>query len=174
MLLEAARLATKIHEGQKRSDGSPYILHPMRVAGQAMLHEGCEQMVCAAWLHDSLEDQPERTDIDDIRHMFGIGTAILIRELTNEYTKDRYQDWNRKKRKEHEVQRLSKVSPWGQTLKLLDRIDNLQDKPKRKDDKWLKVYLDESESLLIHLVDAHPRAQMTLKDEIKKLQRALR
>lgn len=164
MILQAAHMAAVIHDTQKRSDGSPYIYHPMRVAGRTMLADGSEQMVCAAWLHDTLEDQPDRTDLDMIRHRFGVGTVILIRELTNVFTKESFPDMNRAERKAHECNRLSTISPEGQLIKVLDRIDNLMDKPK-SDGRWQKLYLSESEGLL----EALTVAPSYLRNELKWL-----
>lgn len=52
-MVEAARaIATVAHEGHKRKDGTPYILHPMHVA------DAVESDVAkaVAWLHDVVED----------------------------------------------------------------------------------------------------------------------
>jgi (p)ppGpp synthase/HD superfamily hydrolase len=173
-IIAAAHMASVIHENQTRSDGTPYIYHPMRVAGRTMLIDGCEQMVMAAWLHDTLEDQPMKTDLDRIRQMCGVGTVILIRELTNVFEKDTYPDWNRKKRKEHELVRLSKISPEGQAIKILDRLDNLGDKPKKNDgNKWLSRYLEETDDLMNVLIDAPSFLLTELKSKVKHLRKGL-
>ncbi|MBS0394912.1 MAG: bifunctional (p)ppGpp synthetase/guanosine-3',5'-bis(diphosphate) 3'-pyrophosphohydrolase, partial [Proteobacteria bacterium] len=73
---EAYELAAEAHKGQKRLTGEPYITHPVAVAGiLADLHlDG--QTICAALLHDVIEDTP--TAKDDIRERFGAEIAELV------------------------------------------------------------------------------------------------
>ena len=63
---QAYKVAEKAHEGQKRSSGDPYITHPLAVA--AILLDYCmdTDTICAALLHDTVED----TDVtlDDLQH----------------------------------------------------------------------------------------------------------
>jgi (p)ppGpp synthase/HD superfamily hydrolase len=58
MEVRAIKLALQLHEGQKRKDGSPYILHPLRVMFAFRDDTGREGIVLrtAAVLHDVVED----------------------------------------------------------------------------------------------------------------------
>ena len=48
--------ALKVHDGQKRKDGKPYIVHPFAVAN-ILTENGAEKdLVCAGLLHDVIED----------------------------------------------------------------------------------------------------------------------
>jgi RelA/SpoT family (p)ppGpp synthetase len=73
---EAYELAAEAHKGQKRLTGEAYITHPVAVAGiLADLHlDG--QTICAALLHDVIEDTP--TAKDDILARFGREVAELV------------------------------------------------------------------------------------------------
>ncbi|MBS0373583.1 MAG: RelA/SpoT family protein [Proteobacteria bacterium] len=73
---EAYELAAEAHKGQKRLTGEPYITHPVAVAGiLADLHlDG--QTICAALLHDVIEDTP--TAKDEIRERFGAEVAEIV------------------------------------------------------------------------------------------------
>ena len=73
---EAYELANESHRGQKRLTGEAYITHPVAVAGiLADLHlDG--QTICAALLHDVIEDTP--TAIDEILSRFGREVAELV------------------------------------------------------------------------------------------------
>lgn len=52
--------ATINHEGQYRKDRkTPYIVHPARVASLVAQNGGSYIEICAAWLHDILEDCSE-------------------------------------------------------------------------------------------------------------------
>ena len=73
---EAFELASSAHKGQKRLTGEAYITHPVAVAGiLADLHlDG--QTICAALLHDVIEDTP--TAKDEILARFGREVAELV------------------------------------------------------------------------------------------------
>lgn len=55
---KAREFAIKAHEGQKRKfTFAPYIVHPASVAQKVLMSPYAdENMVCAAWLHDIVED----------------------------------------------------------------------------------------------------------------------
>jgi GTP diphosphokinase / guanosine-3',5'-bis(diphosphate) 3'-diphosphatase len=73
---EAFETAEAAHRGQKRMTGEPYITHPVAAALiLAELHlDG--QTICAALLHDVVEDTP--TAIDDIQSRFGREVAEIV------------------------------------------------------------------------------------------------
>ena len=73
---EAFELASSAHKGQKRLTGEAYITHPVAVAGiLSDLHlDG--QTICAALLHDVIEDTP--TAKDEILARFGREVAELV------------------------------------------------------------------------------------------------
>ena len=57
-IISAYEFAAKAHEGQKRSSGQDYIIHPLAVAN-ILLNLGMDtDTVCAALLHDVVEDTP--------------------------------------------------------------------------------------------------------------------
>jgi (p)ppGpp synthase/HD superfamily hydrolase len=59
----AIEFATRAHDGQVDKQGSPYILHPLRVG--ARLHEFGDTYVIAGLLHDVVEDTPHT--LEDLR-----------------------------------------------------------------------------------------------------------
>src|SRR3546814_4247712 len=63
-IARAYAIAASAHSGQTRKSGEDYITHPVAVAGiLAELHLD-EETLCAAILHDALEDTPlSRADI---------------------------------------------------------------------------------------------------------------
>lgn len=76
----AIAFATQAHQDQKRRSGEPYIVHPLLVSCIVAYFGGDEVMVCAALLHDVVED----TDftLDDVRHNYGDDIASLVDGLT--------------------------------------------------------------------------------------------
>ena len=73
-------LAKKLHDGQFRESGEPYVSHPIAVAEIVAKLELDTDSICAALLHDTVEDCG--VDIKDIEKEFGNETAILVDGLT--------------------------------------------------------------------------------------------
>ena len=74
--------AASLHEGQFRISGEPYISHPLAVA-EIVAGLGLDtDSICAALLHDTVEDCAEKTDLDKIKKQFGPEVAMLVDGLT--------------------------------------------------------------------------------------------
>ncbi len=79
---KAYEYAAKLHDGQFRVSGEPYISHPLAVA-EIVAELGLDtDSICAALLHDTVEDCSEKTDLEKIRKMFGADVAMLVDGLT--------------------------------------------------------------------------------------------
>jgi guanosine-3',5'-bis(diphosphate) 3'-pyrophosphohydrolase len=141
--LEFARIA---HGSQVRKfTAEPYIEHPKRVAKMVQEVTHTEAMVCAAYLHDVVEDTP--VSHQEIEQHFGSEVARLVHELTDEYMTEAYPQLNRRRRKQLEVARQAAMSPQAKTIKLADVIDNTRDII--KNDRGFAVrYIPEMEALL--------------------------
>lgn len=68
--------ADKAHEGQKRYTGEPYISHPIEVARILAQLKMDAECICAAILHDVIEDT--RLDKQTVEDNFGIKIAELV------------------------------------------------------------------------------------------------
>ena len=68
------------HAGQIRKDGSPYILHPLRVACELAEWNMDETTVISGLLHDLIED----TDVEPavLENQFGGDIALIVKALT--------------------------------------------------------------------------------------------
>ena len=77
---KAFNLANEAHKNQKRISGYPYIMHPLHVAITVAKLKFDVESVCAALLHDVVEDT-EYT-LDDIRSLFGDNIAALVDGVT--------------------------------------------------------------------------------------------
>ncbi|MGM9641334.1 MAG: RelA/SpoT family protein [Faecousia sp.] len=76
----AVQYATAQHEGQKRKDGSPYIIHPLAVA-EIVAEMGLDtDAILGALLHDCIEDTS--TTHDEIANLFGPVVAELVEGVT--------------------------------------------------------------------------------------------
>jgi guanosine-3',5'-bis(diphosphate) 3'-pyrophosphohydrolase len=141
--LEFAREAHR--EQQRKYSNEPYIEHPKRVAELVRSVPHTTEMICAAYLHDVVEDTP--VEIEEIYERFGKVVGGLVGELTDEFMKENYPLLNRKTRKQREVERQAGISSGAKTIKLADVIDNTIDIV-RNDKGFAKKYIREMENLV--------------------------
>src|SRR5689334_7578395 len=72
----AYEFGAKLHQGQQRSSGEPYIFHPMAVARILAEMRLDHTTLVAAILHDAIEDTP--TSKEEIGKQFGADVAQLV------------------------------------------------------------------------------------------------
>lgn len=147
LLLRAATFARVAHGPQRRKYSDlPYVQHPLRVGGRALLlPEASEELAAAGFLHDVVEDTFDdvKTGYNAIRENFGDYVANIVLELTQPPKSV----GNRNFRKNLYHDSLRVASREARLLKLLDRIDNLHE---MGPDDFMVVYMKESR----HLLDA--------------------
>ena len=78
----AFEYAKELHEGQFRVSGEAYISHPIAVAEIVAGLELDTDSICAALLHDTVEDCAEKTNLREVEKMFGSDVALLVDGLT--------------------------------------------------------------------------------------------
>ena len=77
---KAYELAQSSHDGQLRLSGEPYIIHPLQVARILVdMNMDCDS-VCAALLHDVVEDT--EASYETVRDIFGESIADLVDGVT--------------------------------------------------------------------------------------------
>ncbi|MBW2242685.1 MAG: bifunctional (p)ppGpp synthetase/guanosine-3',5'-bis(diphosphate) 3'-pyrophosphohydrolase [Deltaproteobacteria bacterium] len=80
-LLQRAYVFTaKVHEGQERLSGEPYLIHPLEVAGILVDMRLDEVTIVAGLLHDTVEDT--LASLEEIERLFGDEVAFLVEGLT--------------------------------------------------------------------------------------------
>lgn len=79
-LQRAYVFTAKVHDGQERLSGEPYLIHPLEVAGILVDLHVDEDTIIAGLLHDTLEDT--LTTREEIERLFGDKVAFLVEGLT--------------------------------------------------------------------------------------------
>jgi (p)ppGpp synthase/HD superfamily hydrolase len=128
-LESAEQFARFKHSGMTRDDNkTPYWKHLEGVVNRLKnLGITNEDLLCAAWLHDTLEDTD--TTFDDIDQRFGSSVAVMVLSLS----KDKKLT---KKEKERQYTTQIKNATWqAKLVKLCDISSNLQD---LKNSDWSK------------------------------------
>ena len=80
LVLKAYNLANDNHKGQKRKSGEPYIIHPLQVAYILATIGMDDSTICAALLHDVVEDTPVTNE--DLINEFGNEIAEMVSGVT--------------------------------------------------------------------------------------------
>jgi len=80
MVRKAYTFAEEAHREQKRSSGDPYIIHPTEVAQILATMRMDISSICAAFLHDTVEDTNAK--LEDIQREFNKDIAILVDGVT--------------------------------------------------------------------------------------------
>ena len=117
---KASAFAEKAHAGQTRRNGEPYYNHVHRVAALAKEHTDDEDIISAAYLHDTMEDCG--TTVAELESLFGERVACMVQELTNDETL-----LEQLGKEEYMVRKLSAMSPEALLVKLCDTLNNMSE-----------------------------------------------
>ncbi len=80
LIMKAYDYAEGFHKGQLRKSNEPYIIHPLEVAYIVSTLELDDNAICAALLHDVVEDTP--ATFEDIKKEFNEEVATLVDGVT--------------------------------------------------------------------------------------------
>ncbi len=80
LINKAYVFSAKVHNGQSRVSGEPYLVHPLEVAWILALLKMDIPTIVAGLLHDTVEDT--RTKIEEISELFGKEVASLVEGVT--------------------------------------------------------------------------------------------
>ncbi|OGQ76648.1 MAG: GTP pyrophosphokinase, partial [Deltaproteobacteria bacterium RIFCSPLOWO2_12_FULL_60_16] len=80
LIRQAYDFSAKVHKGQKRLSGEPYLVHPMAVAGIIADLKLDVPSVVGGLLHDTVEDT--LTTLDEVKGLFGPEIAALVDGVT--------------------------------------------------------------------------------------------
>lgn len=123
-IVRAFQLAKQAHEGQFRASGRPYITHPTIVA-DILVDMGFDvPTICAALLHDTVEDTYV-TDAD-LRRQFGNEIADLVAGVTK---LDRIQFHNKEEEQTENMRKMFFAMAKDirvMLIKLADRLHNMR------------------------------------------------
>ena len=93
----ATAYTSGVHAGQlRKGTDTPYIEHPLAVAGLVNEYRGDNDQFIAALLHDAVEDHGGMPMLDEIRWRFGDGVADIVDHCTDSYSQ-KDEDWGTRK-----------------------------------------------------------------------------
>lgn len=145
---KAYEFALTMHEGQARKTGESYIIQPLRVAHFIAKWGFESDVICAALLHDCVEDC--NTSLDEITKLFGTSVAEIVDAVTS-LDKDLR---NATVLTKEEIDRLSdiklkeKMTEKALFVKAADRLDNLYTIDTFPEEKKIKKALHTREIII--------------------------
>lgn len=163
---QAYKYAEMLHEGQFRKSGEPYICHPLSVAEIVVGLELDTDSVCAALLHDTLEDCKEKTSDEEIKKLFGQTVFDLVDGLTklpNVYFEDK---------EEASIENTRKLFlAMNQDIRVIfikfaDRLHNMRTLNAKSENKQRLIAL---ETMHLYAPLAHRLGVQKIKSELENL-----
>lgn len=161
-LFEKALLfAADAHKGMiRKRAGTPYITHPMEVCVIASSISVNEELLCAALLHDTVEDTP--VTAEDILREFGERVAYLVSTETEDKRPDMppWDSWEI--RKKESLQVLANCNDRDvKILWLSDKLSNMR--------SFYRLHEEEGEKLWLNFHQPDPKKQGDYYREIARL-----
>ena len=158
---KAIEFAKEKHKKQKRKfQDEPYFNHPMRVVKILQNYTNEEDLIIAAYLHDTIEDT--KTKFEEILEIFGEIVANLVWELTS--------DKKEAKKVGKAIYLANKVNIMSEgalLIKLCDRLDNVSGFEQEPKD-FVKRYKAETEFILNNINRKLSAANKELIEKIKE------
>ena len=158
--------ADKLHEGQFRLSGEPYISHPVQVA-KIVSELGLDtDSICAALLHDTVEDCSDKTNLATIAKMFGSDISMLVDGLTK-IIQVQVAD-----KEEAHIENIRKMLLAMNRdirvifIKLCDRLHNMRTLSAKKEDRQRAIAL---ETMYIYAPLAHRLGIQRIKQELENI-----
>lgn len=158
--------AAEFHEGQFRQSGEPFVYHPIAVAEIVATLELDTDSICAALLHDTVEDCGDKVDVVQLRRDFGEDVAMLVDGLTK-LVQIPFED----KEDEH-VENLRKMFLAMSKdirvifIKLCDRLHNMRTLSAKRPEKQRLTAL---ETMYVYAPLAHRLGMQRIKQELENI-----
>lgn len=165
-IYEAFKYARELHEGQFRNSGEPYIIHPVAVAEITAALGLDTDSICAAFLHDTIEDCSDKTSLEVIRSKFGDDVALLVDGLT------KMADINIVDKEEAHMENIRKMLLAMSKdirvifIKLCDRLHNMRTLDAKPENKRRTTAL---ETMHVYAPLAHRLGIQKIKQELENL-----
>ena len=165
-IIKAYEYAESLHLGQFRLSGEPYISHPVAVA-RIVAELGLDtDSICAALLHDTVEDCADKTNLDLLTKMFGTEVSSLVDGLTK-IIQVQVAD-----KEEAHIENIRKMLLAMNRdirvifIKLCDRLHNMRTLAAKKEDRQRAIAL---ETMYIYAPLAHRLGIQKIKQELENI-----
>lgn len=164
LITQAYEFSSKMHEGQFRKSGEPYVIHVLNVAYILAVLRSGPQTIAAGLLHDTIED----CDVDEaeFEKMFGSEVLQLVLGVT------KIGNLKFKDEKEYQAENHRKIfiamakDVRVILIKLVDRLHNMRTLQYMSEEKQMKIA---AETLEVYAPIAHRLGISEIKNELEDL-----
>jgi len=165
MIRLAFDTAVEAHSSQRRKSGEAYIFHPISVAKIVAHQIGLDATsICAALLHDVVEDTP--VTLQDIERLMGNSIAKIVHGLTKISSLKKDKDISLQAENFRKMLLTLNDDVRVIIIKIADRLHNMQTMDSMPEYKQVKIA---SETLYIYAPLAHRIGLYTIKTELEDL-----
>ncbi len=165
---KAYETACVLHEGQFRKSGEAYICHPVAVAEIVAALGLDTDSICAALLHDTVEDCPDKIDLPKIKKEFGEQVAEMVDGLTK-LVRIPSMDLDKESLKMETIRKMLLAMTKDIRvifIKLADRVHNMRTLNAQAEEKRRAIAL---ETMHIYAPLAHRLGIQRIKEELENL-----
>ena len=164
LIRRAYEYSVKVHEGQMRQTGEPYVQHPLAVAGILTFLKLDVPAIAAGLLHDTLEDTVATQE--ELEKEFGADVARLVEGVTK-IGQIPFKSYEEKQAENFRKMVLSMADDIRVVfIKLADRLHNMQTLEGLSDEKRKKI---SQETMEIYAPLANRLGMSWIKQELEDL-----
>lgn len=164
-ILTALRRAAEWHVDQRRKGAArePYVNHLIEVADLVASAGASEDVICAAVLHDVIEDQD--VTAATLAALFGADVAAMVVEVTDD------QSLPKAERKARQIAIAPRLTPGARLIRLADKIANVRSIASSPPVGWssarLLEYLEFCSRVVAGLRGTDAALEKTFDDEVR-------
>ncbi|MDL2296075.1 HD domain-containing protein [Lachnospiraceae bacterium OttesenSCG-928-E19] len=145
MIKKAIEFATKAHEGQyRKGTKKPYIVHPIEVGDIVSTMTSDHEVICAAILHDTIEDCAEVT-----REVLEKEFSSRVAAMVAQESEDKSKTWI--ERKTTTIVGIKEAPEEVQIIGLADKLSNMRDidrdYPVIGEELWLRFRMKDKDRI---------------------------
>src|SRR4051812_29916942 len=140
LIKKAYVYSAKVHQGQVRKSGEPYLIHPLEVAGLLAQLKLDEASIVSGLLHDTVEDTLATTE--EIRELFGDEIQAIVDGVTKLSKFSASQSLSQEEKQAENFRKM--IIAMAQDIrvilvKLADRTHNMRTLDHMKEEKQARI-----------------------------------
>src|SRR3954463_4000301 len=140
LIKKAYVYSAKVHQGQIRKSGEPYLIHPLEVAGLLAQLKLDEASIVSGLLHDTVEDTLATTE--EIRELFGEEVTAIVDGVTKLSKFSASQSLSQEEKQAENFRKM--IIAMAQDIrvilvKLADRTHNMRTLDHMKEEKQARI-----------------------------------
>jgi GTP diphosphokinase / guanosine-3',5'-bis(diphosphate) 3'-diphosphatase len=187
LIKKAYVFSAKMHQGQVRKSGEPYLVHPLEVCGLLADMRLDEHTLAAGILHDTVEDTV--ATVEDLKQLFGQQVAEIVEGVTKLSTMPYSTSHERAAENFRRMVVAMAKDIRVILVKLADRLHNMRTlehmKPEKQEQiaqETLDIYAPLANRLGMHWLKAelqdaclkylHPKEEQVLKEKLDATEKA--